>query len=561
MVYFWVAIVAFGISYRLFNAIIYQLNPKFEDTSPTGFFGSAKRWLQRKILLPATFGHRCAQSIWWCTIPPRIQTLTLVAFAIINIAFSIHGYRLTAVNLYFPTIPHQILRYVSDRTGIISFANFPVIWLFGMRNNVAMWLTGWDFGAYNNFHRWVARIATVQAVVHSVGYTWLIWRQGGWTYFASWWTRWFWWAGEIATVAMCLLLACSVYWMRRQKYELFLVLHIGMSAVILGMMLGHVSIFNGTYDPLFWISLGIWVLDRLVRLVRVLAFKPKSWSTLASVTYNASSNIVRLLVPAQETIYEVQPGTFYYLSVLDVARSWESHPFTVARVHQGSMADSQAEQMPLLESEAEAQDMEETEGKIASDSTLMTFLIRPYDSFTERLKELAVSKAQKAAPVRVLVDGPYGSTLQLERFSHVVFIVGGSGVVLPLSYLARVTIQAPTPVAVDIHWAVREPAFAREVLVQDMTEALDNEQVSVNIYVPSRGHNILEGVSNKAEEHFGRPDVHGIVAAKMAEHNIEKLAVVACGPAGMADDARRAVVDALAYAPFGIEYFEEHFTW
>lgn len=66
---------------------------------------------------------------------------------------------------------------MSDRTGIISFANFPLIWLFGMRNNIVMWLTGWDFGTYNNFHRWVARVATVQAVIHSVGYTVLIIRR------------------------------------------------------------------------------------------------------------------------------------------------------------------------------------------------------------------------------------------------------------------------------------------------------------------------------------------------------------------------------------------------
>jgi hypothetical protein len=74
----------------------------------------------------------------------------------------------------FPTQTKQWLRYVSDRTGIISFANFPIIWLFGMRNNFAIWLTGWDFGTYNNFHRWVARIATLQAVIHSVGYTVLV---------------------------------------------------------------------------------------------------------------------------------------------------------------------------------------------------------------------------------------------------------------------------------------------------------------------------------------------------------------------------------------------------
>lgn len=65
----------------------------------------------------------------------------------------------------------QYSRYVADRTGIISLANMPLIWLFGTRNNALLWVTGWDFATYSNFHRWVARIATVQAAVHSVAYT------------------------------------------------------------------------------------------------------------------------------------------------------------------------------------------------------------------------------------------------------------------------------------------------------------------------------------------------------------------------------------------------------
>lgn len=74
----------------------------------------------------------------------------------------------------WPNISTQLWRYISDRTGLIAFANFPLIWLFGMRNNVLMWLTGWGFGTYNSFHRWIARIATVEATVHSIGYTILV---------------------------------------------------------------------------------------------------------------------------------------------------------------------------------------------------------------------------------------------------------------------------------------------------------------------------------------------------------------------------------------------------
>ena len=97
--WFWVLVVAFGAGFRLFKAVAYKLSPKVPQTRTTGAYSSMTRWLQRKVILPATFGQRCAQSIWWCTIPPRIQTLTLLVFAMINIVFSVHGYRLTTVNL------------------------------------------------------------------------------------------------------------------------------------------------------------------------------------------------------------------------------------------------------------------------------------------------------------------------------------------------------------------------------------------------------------------------------------------------------------------------------
>jgi hypothetical protein len=61
--------------------------------------------------------------------------------------------------------------YVSDRAGIIATVNFPLLWVFAARNDVFMWLTGWSFATFNVFHKWLARIITVQAILHSVGYT------------------------------------------------------------------------------------------------------------------------------------------------------------------------------------------------------------------------------------------------------------------------------------------------------------------------------------------------------------------------------------------------------
>lgn len=67
----------------------------------------------------------------------------------------------------------QIWTYVTDRTGILAVVNFPLLWVFAGRNDVLLWLTGWSFGTFNMFHRWLARIATVEAIIHSIGYTYL----------------------------------------------------------------------------------------------------------------------------------------------------------------------------------------------------------------------------------------------------------------------------------------------------------------------------------------------------------------------------------------------------
>lgn len=48
-----------------------------------------------------------------------------------------------------------------------------------------------------------------------------------------------------ATVAMCALVAFSFYWIRRQQYELFLILHIVLSIIVLLTMLGYVCSFKG----------------------------------------------------------------------------------------------------------------------------------------------------------------------------------------------------------------------------------------------------------------------------------------------------------------------------
>ncbi|KAJ9149326.1 Ferric reductase like transmembrane component [Pleurostoma richardsiae] len=583
---FWGVVVLVGISTRILSAIgaarqggyqplISSEQDVDEEVSAYKGVGHVKRphmWLKRYITVPATFGYRCAQNVGWCTIPPRIQSLTILAFILLNVFFCVHGYRVFRGNMYWPDLSGQIWRYVSDRTGIVSFANFPILWLFGMRNNLLLWLTGWDFGTYNNFHRWVARVATLQAVVHSVGYTVLVLQNGGWPYFVGYWSQLYWWTGEVATILMCLLLGLSVFWMRRKVYEAFLILHIVLSVVILFAMLGHVSIFKGRFDGIIWASVFIWGLDRVLRVSRVLAFNPKFWATRAKATYNPDSNIIRLLVPYSTSLYQPKAGTFYYLHVLNDRRFWESHPFTVASVtpRHDAPAKQTEERGPTRSDEVSLllqggpESAVDTPAVQAPAHSTMTFLLRPYDSFTARLRDTAAASWPGAVSLRVLVDGPYGHTQRLDRFDSVLFVVGGSGIVVPLSYLELLPRSRPARIV----WAARERELAADVARLDLAGALGAGRLALDVYITKDEAAVAEaeaGDGGWAGQGVrvlpGRPDVRAEVECAARAAGGGSLAVVACGPARMADDARRAVVDVLGRWGSNIEYFEESFGW
>lgn len=132
---------------------------------------TTRRLLKQHVTTPALFGHRSAETVGWCTIPTRIETLTIAAFVIINFVLSCVTYDLFTGNLYWADTSTQLTRYLADRTGVMAIANLPLVFAFGTRNDVLLWLTGWSFATFNQFHRWVARVATIQAVVHSIAYT------------------------------------------------------------------------------------------------------------------------------------------------------------------------------------------------------------------------------------------------------------------------------------------------------------------------------------------------------------------------------------------------------
>ncbi|CAK7270762.1 hypothetical protein SEPCBS119000_004252 [Sporothrix epigloea] len=769
IILFWAVVILFGMVNRLFKSVVQALRRRRNGLPPTigrqtsayhpvsqpvidddldeyceseDVFGSknsyaevgrslARRprvWLQRHLTTPATFGYKASQDFGWYTVPPRVQAVTIAGFIILNMLAMVSGYHAFTGNIW-PTITQQLLRYASDRNGIISFLNFPIIWLFGMRNNALLWLTGWDFGTYNNFHRWVARVATVEAIVHSIGYTTLVCRDGGLPELLRWWRMFFWWTGGVATICMSLLLGLSLFYLRRNMYEAFLIIHIVFSIAILFGMLAHVSIFRGTYDFFFWACLIVWVADRVMRAIRIIAFNPLFWTTRATATYDTDSNIIRVVVPYNSSFYQPKPGTFYYLHVLNDKRFWESHPFTVATVTtlnksigedlsalsdrrrslpQAVELDDQSDVLtehdsPLVDKSDVTANLSIRQVKQAMDepaglpyngnygsiqspnppqtrpssshtaktscsitssfivppsaraASAMTFLIRPYDGFTGRLRDKAAAAANPdcspsgvsatcvtsqpaPAQLRVLVDGPYGHSQNFsDDYDSLLFVVGGSGIVVPISHLTGIghnhTLSPKRRrrlKRIHIVWAVREAEFAAQVLREDLNDVFgtDGEEtgstiVTLDIHVTSSkpvaiatadetepltglgssvDHDDVDGndgreaasqhcaasihrpgkdrprspddsllgvpLPHAVQVHYERPDVRGEVECaagwgrKSSNCADRRLAVIACGPGRMADEARRTVIDVLGRRGVGhIDYLEESFQW
>lgn len=328
-----------------------------------------------------------------------------------------------------------------------------------------------------------------------------------------------------------------------------------------------------------WVSCFIWVLDRLLRILRIVSFNPKFWNTKAEVSYDPDSNIIRLEIPkaASTSLYRHEPGAFYYIYVLSDSHFWESHPFTMASSH--TRCESGTEPTHLRPSSAVSNvatallqpTFSASSHDIAEDSTTrsfsntMTFLIRPYDGFTERLRNTAIVAGPQPASLRILVEGPYGHTQPFHRFENIVFVVGGSGIAVPLAYLETLCQSSQTQ-SIRIIWAARQAVFVDDVLKRDFGGFVRHEKLSIEIYVTREEHSedggqLDEDSTTGVHIHYGRPDIGGGVESAVQDATFGSLAVVASGPSSMSDDVRRAVVEALKTWNRPIEYFQESFNW
>ena len=182
-----------------------QASTPRSELAPVDNRSNTIKTLYRKhIALPKLFGESQPTHGLY-TLPSRLQTFWIALYISINVIFSCVGYTVFEGNFLIPNQTTQLWTWIGHRTGIMAWYNLPLIWLLAGRNDFILFITGVSYSTLNVFHRWAARVFTVQAIVHSIAHTVLSKNR-----LALSWDHLFWRAGVFATCVVSLSLIVSI---------------------------------------------------------------------------------------------------------------------------------------------------------------------------------------------------------------------------------------------------------------------------------------------------------------------------------------------------------------
>ncbi|KAL4734571.1 ferric reductase like transmembrane component-domain-containing protein [Aspergillus similis] len=543
---YWALVLSVG----MLNRIVQYFFVSRSDITPSALvlsrytpFQRIHHFLYTHLLIPTALPSHGRKILCW-TFSNRAEALVTLGFWIHSITLCSVSYRLSMDNIYWPSTTTQLIRYMADRTGIISLANLPLLWLFAGRNNICAWATGWDFATFNIFHRHVAWIATIQAVVHTVLYLVLFFENSNpWRKLSKPYLLW----GTLAMALMILILPAAVTWFRHRAYETFLFIHIVFSIALLVGCFYHTIIFE-THEYWFylWLPVGIWVFDRGLRIIRLITgnvhvrFHHGSGTriqvTTSTATYDKAADLITLtVVPGSAANTRPCPGRYYFLYQPFRLTGWESHPFTLGRweyqVKVGRSVLGSARpttrvikgdetvdvsQIPLLS------DSSNSDGAMTGSSSAnepsdlemnleLTFWIRPYDGWTRQLKDRCLRSPDFSTKSTILLEGPYGHEFPLWRYDSVLLLAGGTGIASAIPYI-RDHIARSGPLGAngfgpgadsgsyeedvdgdgeksrtrikDMHlvWVTRQEAFIHRLLATELKPALGREDFRASFY-------------------------------------------------------------------------------
>ncbi|KAI0144621.1 ferric reductase like transmembrane component-domain-containing protein [Xylariaceae sp. FL1272] len=538
--------------------------------------------LQQYLLLPALVGSRHLRPMSFGYVPGRMLSIFITIYIILNVVFSSLQFSSRQPNIWFLSMGFEMCEYVGNRTGNLSLVNTAITILFAGRNNLLIGLTGWSQNTFLTLHRWSARVATVQAIVHSIIYTMAYWEPGyeGAKKYAEQVAMPFYWWGIIATIAYALAASFSVLPIRMTYYDTFLILHIGLAILALvGCWYHIVPHFGFTYGYQTWlyIAFAFWSADRLARLVR-LGYYNLRGSSSAIVKAVPGCDVFEVTVfPSVSWGFGPGQHSFLYTPHIGAGKFWESHPFSIARWTRAGTpvkADARAESLSDSNEKGAAVGVTPLSSASSPSSSLqqqgrasVQFLLRGKGGMTSALRNhMSWYSYGESMAVSVLNEGPYGghrTTLQPFQLADTVLcIIGGIGITHALGFVqefvsAKRGIKSRTMGNVQrfiLAWSAREAALIEYVKQEYLA---DCEGIELLFYCTGD-----DSESDKVEDMIavkeGRMDIKSVMRSSLEPSH--KAVVLVCGPGSMADETRQEVVHCVRDG-YKVDLVQEAFAW
>ncbi|CAN8103031.1 unnamed protein product [Discula destructiva] len=503
----------------------------------------------------------------------RLEALIILGFSILSIVLcgvKIEAFRESTIYASFEL---QVWGLVSRRLGNIATAQIPLIWVFSMRNSPLIWATGWSFATFNQFHRWIARITVLELIGHAIAFTKFEFIKGGSARYVSMYSKDWWVWGVVATVAFAFLLVFSIPVLRYRFYNLFLLMHIALAVVAFVGTWYHLETWYKYFNGYLWPVIAVWVLERLLRIVRVVAIS--AWAGKmgkASLSWDETANIVR--IDATNIMAKLKPkaGEAYYLYTPTRFPFYPSHPFTLAVFPNDSTAHtplgtSQNSNEKVNDEKNGNLMVKQEKSSVTGAGLNYRFLIRPGDGFTRRLQRFAAlhgthDKAQMALPL--LIEGPYSSgnaSPEKSGCKSILILAGGSGISVAVGAIQRALATSKSDVAeVRLVWAVRRLATVHSLAREELRVFLLDPRFTMECFVTNTSLQNEAGSETALVTSTSRPDVNQIIRGAVAD-STDTVGVVVCGPQGMTVDARKAVSSILREGKENVKLFVENFGW
>ncbi|ERS98492.1 uncharacterized protein SPSK_05919 [Sporothrix schenckii 1099-18] len=389
------------------------------------------------------------------------------------------------------------------RSGMIAVAMTPWIIATSTKANILTLITGIGPERLNVLHRWAGYLCLFLSLVHAIPfYIQPVWDGGGMAIFQSLFPAnssvIVYGTGIACLVPLIWLCVASLPIIRRVAYEAFVMLHIPVGLLYVGLLFWHTKNYLGSWAYLYT-TLGIFVVCQVVRLRNLNWSRPWRISFFvgdeAAITL-MTENAIKITIPTQ---MRWRPGQYVYLRMPGISL-FDNHPFTVSSLC--------------------SEDFPSAYGDAYRDCVLV---FRPYGGFTRRVLETALDKGPFHT-YRAFLDGPYGGMRrELAAFDTCILIAGGSGITSLMSQLLNLIKRMRDGKAITkkivVVWALKRLEamdwFREELRI--CREAAPPESVTCKFFVTSATR---AEHRNQALGHlFGNPGEDGNGNGMGAHHN------------------------------------------